>query len=157
MKKYVSPKVNINEMNLKVYSQEEIYELAHFSGTIEELNERYPLECVRKEYTVTSGVKYRIIYLGEKHLVRFWYFPSTGEINAWGYTIVCEKSNFSGLKVGDPIEKVREIDKDGSYAFLYAGRSDFPKTSQHYTKDGYLITIDYDKDYKITKINEELI
>ena len=35
--------------------------------------------------------------------------------------------------------------------------TDAPKTSQHYTKDGYLITIDYDDDYKITKINEELI
>lgn len=156
--KCVSPNININRMFLKKYSQDEIEKLYdfmfHFEGTIEELNEEYPIKCVRK---YDSANCYRISYLGEKSIGQVWYYADTEEFHAWWYNYSCPKRNFKKFKVGTPLDEVMETDPDGCYLFLYTGMTDAPKTSQHYTKDGYLITIDYDKDYKITKINEELI
>ena len=163
IEKCVSPNININRMFLKKYSQDEIKELYdfvfHFEGTIEELNEEYPIKCVRKyvdnEY---YGTYYRISYLGEKSIGQVWYCADTEEeFHVWWYNYSCPKRNFKKFKVGTHLDEVMETDPDCCYLFLYTGLTDAPKTSEHYTKDGYLITIYYDDDCKITKINEELI
>ena len=67
------------------------------------------------------------------------------------------KSDFDKLVKGQSLDEVRAIDPNGEYLFLYTGRNDAPKVSSHYTKDGYLITIEYDVSNVITSINEELI
>ena len=162
IEKCVSPNKNINRMFLKKYSQDEIEKLYdfvfHFEGTIEELNEEYPIKCVRKyEGNEYYGTYYRISYLGEKSIGQAVYRIDTEEIYARRYKFSCPKRNFKKFKVGTHLDEVMETDPDGCYLFLYTGMTDAPKTSQHYTKDGYLITIDYDDDCKITKINEELI
>ena len=158
IEKCVSPNKNINRMFLKKYSQDEIEKIRKFDGTIEELNKEYPIKCVRKyvdnEY---YGTYYRISYLGEKSIGQVWYYADTEEFQVWRYNYSCPKRNFKKFKVGTHLDEVMETDPDGDYIFLYTGMTDAPKTSEHYTKDGYLITIDYDDDCKITKINEELI
>ena len=55
------------------------------------------------------------------------------------------------------MKRTMAIDPNGEYLFLYTGRNDTPKVSSHYTKDGYLITIEYDVSNVIISINEELI
>ena len=72
------------------------------------------------------------------------------------YNLQLLKSDFDSLAEGQSLEKVREIDPDGEYLFLCTGRNDTPKVSSHYTKDGYLITIEYDASNNIIIINEEL-
>lgn len=67
------------------------------------------------------------------------------------------KSDFGELKKGQTLENVQKIDPQGEYLFLYTGRNDTPKISSHYTKDGYLITIQYDDSGTIIDIAEELI
>ena len=163
IEKCVSPNKNINRMFLKKYSQDEIEKLYdfvfHFEGTIEELNEEYPIKCVRKyEGNEYYGTYYRISYLGEKSIGQVWYYTDAEEeFHVWWYNYSCSKRNFKKFKVGTHLDEVMETDPDGCYLFLYTGVNDAPKTSEHYTKDGYLIKIDYDDDCKITKINEELI
>ena len=73
------------------------------------------------------------------------------------YSVQLSKSDFDGLTKGQSIEEVKTIDPNGEYLFLYTGRNDTPKVSSHYTKDGYLITIEYDDFNTIISINEELI
>ncbi len=55
------------------------------------------------------------------------------------------------------LEEVRAIDPDGEYLFLYTGRNDVPKVSSHYTKDGYLITIEYDESNAVVSVEQELV
>ena len=163
IEKCVSPNININRMFLKKYSQDEIEKLYdfmfHFEGTIEELNKEYPIKCVRKYENddIYYGTYYAIYYLGKQSICQVLYFKDIDELDIWYYKLSCPKQNFEKFKVGTHLDEVMETDPDGDYAFLYTGVNDAPKTSQHYTKDGYLITIDYDDDCKITKINEELI
>ncbi len=154
IEKCVSPNININRMFLKKYSQDEIEKIRKFDGTIEELNKEYPIKCVRK---YDSDNCYRISYLGENNIVQVWYLANEEKVYPILYKFSCPKKKLEELKLGTSVEEVQETDPDGDYAFLYVSSDEAPLISEHYTKDGYLITIDYDKDYKITKINEELI
>ena len=154
IEKCVSPNININRMFLKKYSQDEIEKIRKFDGTIEELNKEYPIKCVRK---YDSDNCYRISYLGENNIVQVWYLANEEKVYPILYKFSCPKKKLEELKLGASVEEVQETDPDGDYAFLYVSSDEAPLISQHYTKDGYLITIDYDDDYKITKINEELI
>ena len=67
------------------------------------------------------------------------------------------KSDFNCLEKGQSLNDVRAVDPNGEYLFLYTGRSDTPKVSTHYTKDGWLITIEYDDSNRIINIETELI
>ena len=154
IEKCVSPNININRMFLKKYSQDEIEKIRKFDGTIEELNKEYPIKCVRK---YDSDNCYRISYLGENNIVQVWYLANEEKVYPILYKFSCPKKKLEKLKLGTSVEEVQETDPDGDYAFLYVSSDEAPLISEHYTKDGYLITIDYDDDYKITKINEELI
>ncbi len=67
------------------------------------------------------------------------------------------KSDFNLLSIGQQLADVKMLDPKGDYIFLYTGRADIPRVSTHYTSDGYLITITYDDNNIISKIDFELI
>ena len=100
---------------------------------------------------------YRVSYLGHGSIAVFLFDSSGNKI--WGNTYSTQllKSDFDGLVKGQSLDEVKAIDPNGEYLFLYTGRNDTPKVSSHYTKDGYLITIEYDVSNVIISINEELI
>ena len=56
--------------------------------------------------------------------------------------------------IGRHLSDVQTIDPEGEYLFLYTGRNDVPKVSTHYTTDGFVITITYDKNNVIEKIEK---
>ena len=140
------------ELASKIYDETELMELAKFSGSIDELNIRYPIECLRED----SG-NYRVSYLGKGSVVVFLFDDSGNKIIENTYSTQLVKSDFEVLAKGQLLDEVIAVDPNGEYLFLYTGRNDTPKVSSHYTKDGYLITIEYDNSNVIASINKELI
>ena len=136
----------------KIYNETELLELASFSGSMNELNTKYPVECLRED----DGM-YRVSYLGERGIAVLLFDDSGNKISGKIYGAQSVKLDFNGLIKGQSLDEVMVIDPDGEYLFLYTGRSDTPKVSSHYTKDGYLITIEYDTSNAITSISERLI
>ena len=66
-------------------------------------------------------------------------------------------ADFDALEEGQSLESVQGIDPNGKYLFLYTGRNDVPRRSLHFTKEGYLITIEYNDSNVITSKKMELI
>ena len=136
----------------KIYDETELLELTKFNGSLNELNIKYPIECFREN----NGM-YRASYLGDGSIAIFLFDGSGNKILGSTHSTQLLKSDFNGLVKGQSLDEVRAIDPNGEYLFLYSGRNDIPKVSSHYTKDGYLINIEYDVSHVIISINEELI
>ena len=145
------PDKSLVDLASKIYEKTEL-ELMNFSGSLNELNIQYPIECLRED----NGM-YRVSYLGDESVVVFLFDGFGNKLSGRTYSTQLLKSDFDKLLKGQSLDRVRAIDPNGEYLFLYTGRNDTPKVSSHYTKDGYLITIEYDDSNVITSINEELI
>ena len=146
------PDKSLVDLASKTYDETELLELMKFDGLLNELNVKYSIECLRED----NGM-YRVSYLGDESVVIFLFDGSGNKLFGRTYSTQLLKSDFDKLVKGQSLDAVREIDPNGEYLFLYTGRNDTPKVSSHYTKDGYLITIEYDASNVITSINEELI
>ena len=146
------PDKSLVDLASKTYDETELLELMKFDGLLNELNVKYPIECLRED----NGM-YRVSYLGDESVVIFLFDGSGNKLFGRTYSTQLLKSDFDKLLKGQSLDEVRAIDPNGEYLFLYTGRNDTPKESLHYTKDGYLITIQYDASCSIISINEELI
>ncbi len=146
------PDKSMVDLASKVYDEQQLSELVKFNGSLNELNAEYPIECLRED----NGT-YRASYLGDGSIAVILFDDSGNILFGNIYSTQLTKSDFDGLTKGLLIEEVKTIDPNGGYLFLYTGRNDTPKVSSHYTKDGYLITIEYDDLNSIISINEELI
>ena len=136
----------------KVYDEQQLLEVVKFNGSLNKLNAQYPIECLRKN----SGT-YRASYLGNGRIAVILFDNSGSKLLGNIHRTQLLKTDFEGLRKGQLLEEVKTIDPDGEYLFLYTGRNDTPKVSSHYTRDGYLITIEYDDSNTIVSINEEPI
>lgn len=134
------------------YEEAKLLEIVMFNGSLSELNIQFPIECLREDHGT-----YRVSYLGDGSIAMLWFDESGNKL--WGriYSAQQIKSDFDRLVIGESLKEVRMIDPKGDYLFLYTGRNDTPKVSLHCTKDGYLITIEYDASNTIISINEELM
>lgn len=146
------PDKSLVDLASKIYDETELLELTKFNGSLNELNIKYPIECLRED----NGM-YRVSYLGDGIIAIFLFDGSGNRVLGSTYSTQLLKSDFDGLVEGRSLDEVRAIDPNGEYLFLYTGRNDTPKVSSHYTKDGYLITIEYDVSNVIISMNEELI
>ena len=146
------PDKSLVDLASKTYDETDLSELAEFNGLLNELNTKYPIECLRKD----NGV-YRVSYLGDERIAVLLFDSSGNKILGNTYRTQLLKSDFNGLAKGQSLDAGRAIDPNGEYLFLYTGRTDTPRVSSHYTKDGYLITIEYNTSNVVTGINEELI
>lgn len=136
----------------KKYDNTELESIIQFQGDMEKLDELYPLECVRE-----VGENYRISFLGDDRVAIIICDQNGEKIVGNIFNLSCVKSDFSDLKTGQSLRDVQKIDPKGEYMFLYTGRNDSPKISTHYTKDGYLITVEYDDNNIIVSVAIELI
>ena len=119
---------------------------------MDEIHAKYPMECVRK-----ISDTYRAAYLGDGSIAVLLFDASGDGLTGKIYSTRLLKSDFDNVKQGMQLEEVRAIDPDGEYLFLYTGRNDVPKVSSHYTKDGYLITIEYDESNAVVSVEQELV
>ena len=132
---------NIIDLVSKKYGYSQLLEISQLEATIDELNKKYPIECLKKIETA-----YRVSYLGDDS-VAVVYFDSDGnKIMGKVYRLYLTRNDFDGITIGQSLKYVQKIDPNGEYLFLYTGRDDTPKVSTHYTKDGYVITIEYNKE-----------
>lgn len=143
---------SLNDLASQIYDETQLLEIAKFKGLMNELNDKYPIECLRED----NGTC-RASYLGDGNIAVILFDDSGNRLLGNIYSTQLLKSDFDGLAEGQLLEEVRAIDPNGEYLFLYTGRNDTPKVSSHYTKDGYLITIEYDTLNTIISIKEELI
>jgi len=136
----------------QMYNETKLWEIANFHGSIHELNSNYSIECLRE-----TNHMYRASFLGNEAVAVLLFDGSGNKI--WGnvYHTQLLASDFDIVKKGHLLNEVRTLDPKGEYLFLYTGKNDTPKTSSHYTKDGYLITIEYDASNVITNIHKEFI
>lgn len=150
---YLSPQdKSLGELSTQIYNETELATIASFVGSIQELDAKYHIECIRKAPT-----GYRVSYCGKTNLTLL-LFDDLGQIIMGSvYKMSKCKSYFDTLSIGKSLEDVMELDSDGNYLFLYTGRNDIPRKSTHYTMDGYLITIEYDDENFISNIQIELI
>ena len=146
------PDKRLVDLTSKMYDETELLEITKFNGSLNELNVKYPIECLRKDDEM-----YRVSYLGDESITIVLFDSSGNKIMSNTHGAHLLKSDFDGLVKGKSLVEVRAIDPNGEYLFLYTGRNDIPKVSSHYTKDGYLITIEYDASNVIISINNELI
>ena len=135
-----------------VYDESQLSEIIASDCLINELNAKYPIECLRR-----CNDMFRVSYRGNACVAVLLFDNSGKMLNGSIYTVKLSKSDFDGLSKGKSLEDVRTADPDGVYSFLYTGRNDIPKASAHYTKDGYLIKIEYDDSNTIISISAELI
>ena len=147
-----SPDKNITELVSKKYTDSQLLDIIQLKLTMNELNKQYPIECLRK-----VGVSYRASYLG-KDSVAIIYFNDNGK-QMFGklYYLYLTRADYNKLAIGQSIEEVQAIDPHGDYQFLYTGSNNASRASNHYTKDGYLITIEYDESGTIVSITTSLI
>lgn len=147
------PDKSLIELASRTYEKPQLSEIAAFDGSIGELHAQYPIECIKED----SG-GYRVSYLGDGSIAVL-LFDELGNCllgNLYGARRL--KADFDGLEKDASLEDVRAIDPDGVYLFLETLKEDMPKaSSRHCTRDGYLITIEYDASYAIMRIKEELI
>ena len=146
------PDKSLTDLASVVHDETKLSEIANFKGSLNELNIKYPVECLRED-----GGMYRASYLGDGSIAVLLFDGSGNKLLGSTYSAKLLKADFDRLKEGLPLDEVRAIDPDGEYLFLYTGRNDIPKVSSHYTKDGYFITIEYDASNVIVSINTKFI
>ena len=134
------------------YDEPELLEIAKFAGSLKELDEQYPIDCLRED----NGI-YRASYLGNGKIAIILFDISENAFFGKVYSTELFKSDFDKLETGHSLNAARELDPNGEYFFLYTGKNTTPKMSFHYTKDGYLITIEYDVSNVIISMNQALI
>lgn len=133
------------------YSDSQISEIATFEGSVDELNQKYPIDHFRENGNVleifySSGRKVAVLYCESDEVV-------LGKL----HTIDTLKSDFDDLSIGDSIDVVKEISPDGDFSFLYTGRDDMPKISYHYTRDGYEVAVSYDENMNVAEVTFDLV
>ena len=79
-----------------------------FSGSLNELNIKYPIECLRED----NGL-YRVSYLGDESVVIFLFDGSGNRLFGSTYSTQLLKSDFDKLVKGQSLDKVRAIDPNG--------------------------------------------
>lgn len=163
----VSPEdKSILELATKIYTDDELVSCVQFEGTLDEQNERYPIECIRK----TNG-GYRVSYRGNDCYAVISFDDSKVKTFGGVYPATVYKDElYDTLYVGQSLCDVKRFDPDGYYEFEHTGLGYFKDylPSYHYTFDGYVIIIEYslvcdkedvtgDKDFVISDFKALLI
>lgn len=140
---------NIHNLATTTYTFEQLAEIANFEGTYYELAGKYPIQCSK----MLNG-SYRVSYLGEDLVAVLW-FDSKGEkLGRDVHTTTCTRDELSQIQVGDSMDKVKQVHPEAYFPLITMDKDRI--RSEHYTSDGFLITIYYDQDV-VVEITTELI
>ncbi|MCI8332187.1 MAG: hypothetical protein HFE78_05125 [Clostridiales bacterium] len=150
--KISAPDKTLVELVSKTYEDSELLKIIQMNHSMKEMNSQFPIECLRE----MDGI-YRVSYLGDGSIAVITFDKDGNRILGNIYHTKLLKSDFNSLAIGQSLEDVKQIDPKGEYLFPYTGRNDTPHISTHYTKDGYLITVEYDAANNILNIKEDLI
>jgi len=159
-------KVSYIEALRHIYKETELDKIRDFKGddTVNELIKAYPPEFIRFD-----GYDYSFYYRSKTSLV----VCHIGGENLGlvrKYNINGRKIDFDAVEVGMALTEVQALFPEGDFMFLFTGVG-WPRTirtpegelvtiypsSEHYTIDGYLITIEYSEDSKVRAIKKEFV
>ena len=144
---------SIMEVSTVSYNDVVLEEILACNESMSSVNKRYPMECVRHIYD-----SYRVSYLGQDKVLTHFYDEDGNFILGRIYRQNKFKDDFKKIHFGMKCEDVKAFDNDGCFLSLYVDGINLPKESIHYTKDGYIITIRYDKRFlRVIDIEMELI
>ena len=122
------------ELATKVYTDAELEEIKKFSGTIDELHQKYKIECLRE----TSGTEQRVSYLGENKVLNL-YFTSKSDY-VWKELVSISPHSLeefnNAITVGQPWSDVMGFDPAGYFYSIGA-----TVISTHITRDGYIFKV----------------
>ncbi len=140
---------NIQNLATKLYNAEELEEISNFEGTYYALSGKYPIQCSK-----TLGGSYRVSYLGEDRVAVLWFNSEGEKLSGKVYVTTCTLDDLSQLQIGDSMEKVKQIHPDACFSINMKDNGRI--RSEHYTSDGFLVTIYYDQN-TIAEITTELL
>ena len=95
-----------------------------------------------------------VAIMGESKLLLCHFNPDGSMLFVRDYKYSPDSTKFDVVLPGDSINSVMALDAEGYYPFLYTGRDDFPRISNHFTLDGYLITITYNRENAVLSIEK---
>lgn len=147
---------NLIELATETYDETQLMNIVGFDGSLNALNAKYPIECLRDR----NGM-YQAVYLGNGNIAILTFDRSYNKDFGRIYSASLSKTDFDKLAKGMSLDDVRSVDPNGDYLFLYTERNDFNE-SFHCTKDGYFYVIEYVydesmKSWIVSEITSELI
>ena len=144
------------ELASETYNETQLMNIVSFDGSLNDLNAKYPIECLRDR----NGM-YQAVYLGNGSIAILTFDRSYNKDFGRIYSASLSKTDFDKLAKGMSLDEVRSVDPNGDYLFLYTERNDLNE-SFHCTKDGYFYAIEYVydesmKSWIVSEITSELI
>lgn len=149
---------NLSDIITTEYSNKELNDLRLTKDlTLEELDSKYRIECIKIDISEPNSY-YKVVYKSKKKYL-FIYFDEEGN-NLYSYTtgISKEKRYFDSVEIG----KTKKISiylldfGNGEWAPIHS-TLETSRYSRHHTKDGYVITYEYDEDGYVKNKKVEMI
>ncbi|MBQ7314721.1 MAG: hypothetical protein IJW83_01770 [Clostridia bacterium] len=152
-----SAKLPITDLVHAVYTDEELTEIFEYiyanDVNILELNEQYPMECVR---WLSRNEKYRVSYLGEE-TVFVVFFSSDGSFDwSFAYSMGLSQEVLDEIRVGDSRQSVQEK----TFPCFIDDMMAPDCISYHVTHDGYMYEFlyeYYDDGWKVAHVLKVLL
>lgn len=144
---------NIESLVQNMYTNEELEQINNLELNYDALNKKYKIECLRK---INDG-NYKAIYRSEDKFL-FVIFDKKGN-KKYSHVVAASpnKEEFETLKNGSYILEVKKVDSTQEYNVGNISSSSSSKMTRHFTKDGFQVTIFYDKNFNISEVKYELL
>lgn len=145
---------NVNDIITKEYSNKELKIIESTDLNIEELDKLYRIECIRID-TSEVGSYYKVVYRS-KNKYLFIYFDENGDkLYSFIYRMSKEKNKFDKVEVGKT-KKINIFFIDGKNGY-WPPRHWPVNLSSHFTKDGFIITYEYNGKNIVQDVKVETI
>lgn len=140
----VSPEgLTLDELGCPRYSTDELQTIAAFGGTIKELHDLFPMQCIR-----ACGEGYRAVYRGSGQIAVIVFDGELNYISKDLYPLCYTKEFISEIGPGCTVDMLKEI------APMAVFGDDFVDL---YTTDGYWFHFALDKSGVVTTVSTEII
>ena len=123
------------ELATMMYTDAELEEIRDFEGDLEELHQKYKIECLRE---TPSGTGYQVAYLGKTKVLLLYFTQESDYILKELITISSHSlEDFrNAITVGQPWSDVMGFDPAGYFYSIGA-----TVISTHITRDGYIFKV----------------
>ncbi|MBQ7314720.1 MAG: hypothetical protein IJW83_01765 [Clostridia bacterium] len=134
-----SPDLATNELITTVYTDSALESICSFAGSLIELNEQYPIECVRVFPYAEEDIVYRACFRSATKTAILRYDTNGNKMDAIMYTHTLSSNELEAiLCIGQMYEDVKQLVPSGR--FVSGG---YEVASYHVSSDGYYYYVNY--------------
>lgn len=149
---------NVNDIITKEYSNKELDEIESADLNLEKLDKKYKIECI-KEDSYYPFSTYKVVYKSNNKFLIICFDEKGEKLYAFAPRMSNEKQKFDSIEIGkDDRNKVYLNDSNLSLVpeldFVINHNSNL---LAHYTKDGLLITFEYNENGIVIDRKESMI